>query len=180
MLDPCTRDGSRHPSDLVVPAVSGAIAGIAGTLAMSALMLPAGRVGLLGAQPPRLVADRAIAATGAGADVEAGDRGILAAIVHLAVGAMGGAGLGIVDAVVTPRAAHVATGALLGTAYGLALWALNYVALAPALRILPPPTRDRPGRPPVMLAAHVVYGLTTGVTTRVLARGAWAPSFDRS
>jgi hypothetical protein len=147
---------------------------------MSGLMLPAGRAGLLGAQPPRIVADWAIAAAGAGNDVGADDRGILAAIVHLAVGGMGGAGLGIVDAVVTPRGASAATGALLGAAYGLVLWALNYVALAPALRILPPPTRDRPGRPPVMLAAHVVYGVTAGVTTRVLARGAWAASLDRA
>jgi hypothetical protein len=45
------------------------------------------------------------------------------------------------------------------------------VALAPALNLLPPAMRDRPGRPPVMIAAHLVYGVLTAVVTdRLLAR----------
>jgi hypothetical protein len=35
--------------------------------------------------------------------------------------------------------------------------------LAPIAGILPPPPDDRPGRPPVMLAAHVLWGCVSVV-----------------
>jgi hypothetical protein len=57
-----------------------------------------------------------------------------------------------------------------GAAFGAALYALNYVGLAPALGVLPAPTEDRPGRQPTMLAAHLVYGSTLGALLDRLTR----------
>ncbi|MEO6207113.1 MAG: hypothetical protein ABIP77_04075, partial [Candidatus Limnocylindrales bacterium] len=48
-------------------------------------------------------------------------------------------------------------------AYGSALWSFNYIVAAPKLDLFPPPWEDRPGRPPVMLAANALYGVVTAV-----------------
>jgi hypothetical protein len=58
----------------------------------------------------------------------------------------------------------------MGAAFGAGLYALNYAGLAPALGVLPPPTEDRPGRQPTMLAAHLVYGSTLGALLDRLTR----------
>ena len=50
---------------------------------------------------------------------------------------------------------------LVGLGFGSALWAFNYIVAAPALDLFPPPWKDRPGRPPVMLAANALFGLVT-------------------
>ena len=57
-------------------------------------------------------------------------------------------------------------GWLVGAVYGLGVWAVSYKGWIPALGILPPPERDRPGRPVIMVAAHVVYGLVLGALVR--------------
>ena len=36
------------------------------------------------------------------------------------------------------------------------------VGVLPGLKVMPPPQRDNPGRPPVMILVHVVYGATLG------------------
>ena len=57
-------------------------------------------------------------------------------------------------------------GWLVGVVYGLGVWAVSYKGWIPALGILPPPERDQPGRPVIMVAAHVVYGLVLGALVR--------------
>ena len=139
-------------------AAGGAVAGMAGAIAMSGLlMLPAQRIGLLGTQPPRRMSDRALAALRLGHRPSERERQIGTSVVHLAVGAAGGALIGIVREVTDRRG----PGMLVGAAVGGGLWAANYIALAPALELFPPPHRDRPGRPPVMFAAHLLYGAVT-------------------
>ena len=51
---------------------------------------------------------------------------------------------------------------ILGVLFGLGIYGVSYKGWIPALGILPPPEDDRPGRPAVMIAAHIVYGLTLG------------------
>jgi len=155
----------RHLHDLA----AGAIGGAAATLAMSAVMLAGGAAGLMGTQPPRRVVDRAaeeldLRATGAGA------RDTAASVLHVAIGAVAGA-LFALGRSTTRFTRRPPNGPLLGAVWGLAFWALNYLALAPGLHILPPATRDRPGRPPVMIAAHLVYGVSTAVLTDRLLAG---------
>ncbi len=168
---------------------AGAAGGLVGTVAMSAVMLSAGWLGLMGAQPPRRVVDAASNRTrrghgddtGSSGDDERsreaqasgegggdGARDVAASLLHLAVGTAAGGVLGVVrdgaarSGVRLPPAAS-------GAAFGLALWAVNYAAIAPALDILPPPHEDRGGRPPSMIIAHLVFGITSGVVADRLA-----------
>jgi hypothetical protein len=130
-------------------------------------MAVAGAAGLLGTAPPRRVVDEAVEQA-PGPDPSSPTRNVLATGLHLIVG--GVMALGIVPLLVGLRGAgprfrrHVAAGAALG----VSLYVLNYAGLAPALGILPPPTRDRPGRQPTMLAAHLVYGIVLGAVVDAL------------
>jgi hypothetical protein len=122
-------------------------------------MLPAQRIGLLGTQPPRRMSDRALATMGLGRRVDERERRLGTSVTHLGIGSVAGAALGgFRGAMDGPRLTPV-----VGTAFGAGFWALAYVVVAPALELFPRPDRDRPGRPPVMLAAHIVYGIATAV-----------------
>jgi len=137
---------------------AGAVAGTIATVAMSTLMLTAQRAGWLGEQPPRKLSDAVLDAV-AGGRVDEGTRRVGTAIVHLGIGATAAALHQVGRSVVSrPRPA-----ALWGGAFGALFWALNYGVVAPAIGIMPPPDRDRPGRPPVMLAANVVWGAISAV-----------------
>lgn len=137
-------------------ALAGAAAGGLATLGMSAFMFAGRRAGLLGRMPPEKITARALDALG----VHRSRRGqdVAASVMHLAFGA--GAG-----AVFEParRALRLPVpAALQGAVFGTAVWAVSYMGWVPALGIMPPPERDRPGRPAIMLAAHWVYGAGLG------------------
>lgn len=135
----------------------GAVAGTIGTLAMSALMLPATWLGILGTQPPRRITDRMVDAGGSGWRTRERERRIGTALVHLGIGVGAGAALGIARELgIAPRLTPVK-----GLAIGSAFWAINYIGIAPALGMLPRPDRDRPGRPQIMLAANALFGAVT-------------------
>jgi hypothetical protein len=151
-------------------AASGAVAGLAGTLGMSLLMLPAQRLGLLGTQPPRRLSDRVIDTAGLGSHVDEPQRRAGTTLTHLATGAIAGAVLGgFRGAAKGPRLTPVA-----GTLFGAGFWAMAYVLVAPAIELFPRPDRDRPGRPPVMLAAHVIYGVITAILIEAMLGGSAA------
>jgi alpha-beta hydrolase superfamily lysophospholipase len=62
--------------------------------------------------------------------------------------------------------------AIWGGAFGALFWATNYVLVAPALGIMPPPDRDRRWRAPVMLAANLIWGAISAVVgDRLTVRG---------
>ncbi len=130
----------------------GATAGTVATAAMSALMLAAGRAGLMGRQPPEAIVRRAgqLAATeprGRLADA-------LASAAHLAFGA----GTGAAYALLPPAGRPVVRGVAAGTA----VYAVSYAGWVPALGALPTAGDDRTPRQAAMLAAHVVYGAVLG------------------
>ncbi len=143
-----------------------AIAGAIATVAMSAVMVAGDRSGLMGEQPPTLVSKHTLRELGIGDQRRHGP--LLAPLAHLGFGAAGGTIFGLSRRLVpdVPRYLH-------GVLFGLTLWAVSYKGWIPALGILPPPERDRPGRPVVMVAAHVVYGL-------VLARLVQVPRPSRA
>jgi hypothetical protein len=157
-------------------AVAGVAAGTAATIAMSALMLPASRLGLMGTQPPRRMIDEAADRAPTAETPDEAMRDLGASLLHLAIGA--GAGLAFVlgrQAVVRltgRRPPSVASGA----SFGLALWALNYTALAPSLDILPPAHEDRAGRQPTLIVAHIVYGVCCALIAERLIRPSAEPS----
>jgi hypothetical protein len=152
-------------------AAAGAAGGIAGTVAMSMVMLPAGWLGLMGEQPPRRVVDAAARRTPPPTTPHDDDRDVAASLLHLAIGAGAGAAFGLARRGMARGLGFLPRPALGGVVFGLGLWALNYLALAPSLDILPPPDEDRPGRPPVMVLAHLVFGATCGIVVDRLATG---------
>jgi hypothetical protein len=135
----------------------GAIAGSIATVPMSGAMAAAGTAGLMGRQPPELIAGAALAAAGAPEPSREAEMAV-AAVAHLGFGMAMGALYALLERRLRPRTPPV----LNGIGFGLAVWAVSYRGWVPALGIMPPPERDRPGRPASMVAAHVVYGAALG------------------
>jgi hypothetical protein len=125
---------------------------------MSVVMQLGQRAGLLGVQPPRKVSDALLDKT-LGVRPDERTRRIGTAVVHLGIGAAAGAGQQVGRRMLSwPEPRFV-----WGAAAGGLLWTVNYFVLAPMAGILPPPPNDRPGRPPVMLAANVLWGSISAV-----------------
>ncbi len=137
----------------------GAVAGVVGTVAMSALMLAAGRVGLLGRQPPQAIAERAVQ-VGTGERVPAPVGRALGVLTHLAFG--GGAGVGYA---LLPRRLPPP---VRGCSWALAIYTAAYQGWVPALGALPPAEKDRRDRVAVMVLAHLVYGTVLAKTEQAL------------
>jgi uncharacterized membrane protein YagU involved in acid resistance len=57
-----------------------------------------------------------------------------------------------------------------GPAFGLSVYAASYAAWIPSLDILPPPQRRPIGRNLLLIAAHIVWGASLGLTYRALQR----------
>jgi hypothetical protein len=119
---------------------------------MSALMLAAGRAGMMGRQPPEAIVRQAGALTATEPHGRLADA--LAAVAHLGFGAATGAAYALL-----PRSRRPV---LQGVAVGTAVYAVSYAGWVPALGALPRADRDRPPRQAAMLAAHVVYGAVLG------------------
>jgi hypothetical protein len=142
-------------------ALAGAVAGLAATAPMTAVMLilhrllpRAQRYPLEPYRITRRLANRL------GLHRLAGDREArLAATTaaHFGYGAAAGA---LFPAL---RSWLPLPGVLAGAAYGLAVWAGSYLGLVPALGLLSPATRHPKQRNALMIAAHLVWGATVGL-----------------
>jgi uncharacterized membrane protein YagU involved in acid resistance len=135
----------------------GALAGIAGTFAMTALAramhrrLPAEERYPL---PPREIIEGALPEAAKGAIAEQGRREMTLA-AHFGYGAATGA----LYALFAPggRLLH-------GAAYGIVVWTVSYFGILPGLRILRP-AHDHPlRRNGLMIVAHLVWGATMART----------------
>ncbi len=153
----------QHPASLPRAALLGAVVGVLATLAMSAVMLLADWLGLMGKQPPERIVERASQATGTRADE--GQQNAVAAAAHLGFGAAGGAAFGALA-----QLARTSVPSAIALPWALAIWAGSYFGWIPALGLLPPPDRDAPGRASTMFVAHLVYGLSLGVLWRAATR----------
>jgi hypothetical protein len=128
---------------------------------MSVAMLVAGRAGWMGQQPPKRITDAAL--ENADVDVESdATLDALAVASHYAFGMSCGALFGLVHERVRPPGPSL----LHGVGFGLFVWSLSYLGWIPALGILPPAHRDRPGRRRTMFLAHVLYGGVLGMSAR--------------
>ena len=138
--------------------VRGAVAGVVATGAMSAVMLAFRKQ--MGEQPPDAIATEAAHAVGADPTETQAD--VLASFAHAGFGATVGAAYALLPRYGAPP--------LRGVLLALGVWAVSYQGWVPALGILPPATRDKPGRPAVMIAAHVVFGAVLGTVEQRLRR----------
>ncbi len=142
-------------------AVRGIGAGIVATVAMSAVMLGARRAGLTGELPPMAITDAALDRIPAELRPPERVRDAVAGLMHFAFGGLAGGLYGFLAKDVM----RVVPGALLGILFASGVYAVSYLGWVPALSILPPAYRDRPGRVGTMVAAHWVYGALFGALT---------------
>jgi len=149
----------RQTPSLTQRLVAGALAGIGGTFAMTAVMSRLHR-----RLPPErrypLPPSEIVAATMPRASARSFPA--LVMLGHFAYGAATGALL----ALASPRPGP-ATGAL----YGVGVWIASYLGWIPAARILKPATVHPPERNALMIAAHVVWGAATALAMAELRRG---------
>lgn len=141
----------------------GALAGVIATGVMTLVISAGERLGLLRTPPPTQVTTNA--ANRVGIDPEPPEprfnAGTLAA--HTGFGAVAGA-IYVAAKPILPTS-RIAAGAI----WGGAIWASAYGGYLPALNLYPWPDDDRHSRTAVMIAAHMVYGITLTEAERWLA-----------
>jgi hypothetical protein len=140
---------------VVLRLLRGAAAGAAATVPMSAVMLGAGRLGLMGEQPPEAITKEAVAdATGVEPGGATSDA--LASLAHIGFGV----GAGAVYAALPKPGPAPAT--VSGMAFGVAVWAASYAGWVPKFGALPHAEHDRNDRVTVMVGAHLLFGAVLG------------------
>lgn len=143
-------------------AAAGTVGGLAATVGMTVVMLLARRAGLSGPLPPERIAQDAIAeATGRAAHED--EEHAVAAVAHVGFGILAGSLYGLL--VSGLRRAPIGLAALSGAIFATVVWLVSYQGWVPALHIMPPASRDHPGRVATMLVAHWVYGIGLGILT---------------
>jgi uncharacterized membrane protein YagU involved in acid resistance len=156
--DRLAKDGLKIGSRLLI----GAIGGFVGTMAMTAAMrrmharLPAKDAYPL---PPREIVDSA--AGKAKVTLPGETAKDISTAAHFAYGAAVGAVIGALNPEPSKK-----TGALTG----VAVWLASYMGWIPAVGILEPATRHPRRRNGLMIAAHLVWGLSTAAAMRELGR----------
>lgn len=138
--------------------LTGATAGLGGTLAMSAVMLAARRAGLTGKLPPRRITQRVLDRLRLRRSERMDEA--LTVGTHLGYGMATGA----LFSVLGPRMRQMPL-VLAGAAFGGLVWVTSYFGWVPALGLMPSPAEDRPDRSVSMLTAHLVYGAVLGALT---------------
>ncbi|MEU6717395.1 DUF6789 family protein [Nonomuraea sp. NPDC046802] len=142
--------------ELVRAAVSGALA----TAAMSSVMALGEWAGLMSEQPPKHIVRAAM--PGAKHRPKRGE-GALGTLAHFGFGIGCGTLLHVLA-----RGRHVRQPVAVG--YALSIWIASYEGWVPRMGVLPPISRDQPGRPIVMAAAHAIYGITLAYALNRLRR----------
>ena len=139
----------------------GALAGLAATAPMTLAMklmheqLPREEQYPL---PPRQVTEGMAEKAGVNEQLDEDDREAATWASHFAYGAACGALYGALSGEGVDRHPVLA-----GVSFGVAVWAGSYLGWLPAAGIIAPATEHPPRRNALMIAAHVVWGATTGV-----------------
>ena len=148
----------------------GALAGLAATGPMTLAMklmheqLPRGEQYPL---PPRQVTEGLAEKAGVNEHLGEEEREAATWVSHVAYGAACGA---LYGAVAGERVGGHPL--LAGAGFGLAVWAGSYLGWLPAAGVLSPATEHPARRNALMIAAHVVWGATTGVVLERLSGAA--------
>jgi hypothetical protein len=138
----------------------GIAAGLIGTLAHTAMMLGAQKIGAVRELPPRTLTRRMLSRlTGSEPSEPVVD--VAAAVNHFGYGASVGAVFGLAGSRIESRALRVAAG--IGT--GLAVWAVSYAGWIPALSLMPHAKHDSRGRQGALVLGHLLYGAALGLFT---------------
>ena len=149
---------------------AGAVAGTLATGLMSAVMLVAKRIGLMGEMPPETITARFLDRLG-WRHRSGETQDLLAVVTHVGFGAAAGSLFAVIQRRFRPPVPPVAAGMVFATS----VWLISYQGWVPALGIMAPASRDRPGRPQSMLVAHLVFGAVLGALLGRPAKGRERP-----
>lgn len=152
---PTTPKQGLRPRQFFGRVCRGAAAGFLATIPMTVLMDAAHRQlpwHERGALPPRDVALELARRVRMLPYLDESERRLLTLAAHLGYGAS----MGALYTAIAPR--QLARKPLGGAAFGLAVWAGNYLGLLPALEILPPATDHPARRNAIMIGAHILWG----------------------
>jgi len=145
--------------------VAGALRGVVGAMAMSGLRTVTTHLGLLPRTPPERMFDATVERMAP--EVQGDARAVAQELAHWAYGAAGGAAFTLLPAELRrPRAA--------GPLYGLVVWALFEVAIAPLLGGAARWRRPVAERV-ALIADHALYGLVVGARLPQEQTGDTAP-----
>lgn len=148
-------------------ALAGALAGAAATAPMTMVMtlihraLPARQQHAL---PPQKIVEDVTHALGLRKQLDSPQKQPLIWTAHYAYGAMMG---GILGACSRP-ATNVTDASLKGMAFGMGVWAANYLAAVPAAGFRPSAKRESLGRNAMMIGAHLTWGAAFGICDALL------------
>ncbi len=142
--------------------VRGAVAGLAATVPMTAVIGVGNAAGFLRTPPPVEITENLAEQAGEAPDLgsPAFQVGWLSA--HLGYGAACGAVYALMRPLL-PRSDITA-----GLLFGGAVWSISYMTLMPALHLYPEPQADSRWRQAVMIAAHAVFGTALAAIDRRL------------
>jgi hypothetical protein len=121
------------------------------------------------ALPPRLIAENAADHAGFELPQSEARKMALTLLAHFGYGAAMGAVYGLRPRPALPR--RTSTAGADGALFGLVVWDVSYLGLLPAIGLLSPATMHPWRRNTLMIVAHLVWGLTLGVTGLALRSG---------
>lgn len=150
-------------TSLIAGGVAGCVATLPMTLAMEAMhrqLPPEERYPL----PPRQITENFAHEVGVNAYLDEGSRTHATMVAHFAYGAAMGALYGSLG-----TRLHIHEPAR-GALFGVGVWTGSYLGLLPSVGLLTPATQHPLRRNALMIAAHVVWGVATGLLLNVTTR----------
>lgn len=145
----------------------GAVAGFAGTTAMSMAMLALKRAGMEpGKLEPKEVAENFEETIRIRHYLPKGAFEASWIMLHFGYGSTSGVAYALAQGIT-----RLDPPTLAGISFGMFLWAVGYCGWLPLLGLYPPPTQVPTRKVVANILAHVTYGTTTAVAHRVLRSG---------
>jgi hypothetical protein len=145
--------------------VAGALAGIAGALAMSSVRYLMQQAGVLSEPLPHKIERRLATRSGLAAVTSARQEDILTQGMHLTIGAMNG----LVYPFIHPLLNLTAT--LTGPLFGLTVYAVNVAAMGSLFRLVRSRWRQQPAVVSRRILIHLLYGLVVSLVYQKMAVG---------
>jgi uncharacterized membrane protein YagU involved in acid resistance len=113
---------------------------------------------------PRLITMKTAEEAGVKQDLDENQRLATTLLAHFGMGAVAGTLYGLwTRRLPLPRP-------LAGATYGLAVWAANYAGVLPSLGLLESPVRRPRQRTALLIASHLVWGVSLALATEGLQR----------
>lgn len=146
---------------------SGAVAGLAGTTAMTGAMFLMKKAGMVpGELEPKEIIENAEEAVGVRSHLPQSTFEASWTTLHFGYGTASG-----VVYAFAQRAFDRERPFLMGPLFGTLLWAVGYCGWLPMLGLYPPPARLPKRKVTANILAHAVYGTATAVVHRLLRSG---------